>query len=84
MKLVAGEYTVRYIKMDYNIEPGIGTETNADSAGDGLLEHNRAYLAWLDGIFQKYPQLVIENCSSGGLHYVWIMPCCQDTAFNHK
>lgn len=30
------EYRVGYIKMDYNIEPGIGTETNADSAGDGL------------------------------------------------
>ena len=24
------EYGVGYIKMDYNIEPGIGTETNAD------------------------------------------------------
>lgn len=67
------EYGVGYIKMDYNIEPGIGTETNADSAGDGLLEHNRAYLAWLDGIFQKYPGLVIENCSSGGLRMDYAM-----------
>ena len=38
------EYGIGYIRMDYNIEPGIGTEVNADSAGDGLLEHNRAYL----------------------------------------
>ena len=42
------DYHVGYIKMDYNIEPGIGTELNADSVGDGLLGHERAYLAWLD------------------------------------
>ena len=67
------EYGIGYIKMDYNIEPGIGTEVNADSAGDGLLEHNRAYLKWLDGIFEKYPDLVIENCSSGGLRMDYAM-----------
>ena len=61
------EYGVGYIKMDYNIEPGIGTEQNADSVGDGLLQHERAYLKWLDSIFKKYPKLIIENCSSGGL-----------------
>jgi len=61
------EYGVGYIKMDYNIEAGIGTDQNADSAGDGLLEHNRAYLAWLDGIFAAWPDLVIENCGSGGM-----------------
>lgn len=67
------EYGVGYIKMDYNIEPGIGTELNADSFGDGLLGHNRAYLAWLDGIFEKYPDLIIENCSSGGLRMDYAM-----------
>lgn len=61
------EYGVGYIKMDYNIEPGIGTELNADSVGDGLFQHEQAYLAWLDSIFEKYPDLIIENCSSGGL-----------------
>lgn len=61
------EYGVGYIKMDYNIEPGIGTELDADSVGDGLLQHERAYLKWLDEIFKKYPDLIIENCSSGGL-----------------
>ena len=64
---VVNEYGVGYIKMDYNIEPGIGTELYADSVGQGMLEHERAYLRWLDGIFEKYPDLVIENCSSGGL-----------------
>ncbi|MCR5106686.1 MAG: alpha-galactosidase [Lachnospiraceae bacterium] len=64
---VVNEYGAGYIKLDYNIEPGIGTELYADSVGDGLLGHERAYLEWLDMIFEKYPGLVIENCSSGGL-----------------
>lgn len=67
------EYGVGYIKMDYNIEPGIGTELNADSAGDGLLQHERAYLAWLDRVFDRYPQLIIENCSSGGMRIDYAM-----------
>lgn len=61
------DYGVGYIKMDYNINAGIGTERDSDSVGDGLLEHNRAYLGWLDGVFARYPELVIENCSSGGM-----------------
>ncbi|BBI32739.1 glycoside hydrolase family 36 protein [Cohnella abietis] len=61
------EYKVGYIKMDYNINAGIGTEVGADSFGDGLLQHNRAYLQWLDSVFGRYPDLVIENCASGGM-----------------
>ncbi len=60
-------YGVGYIKMDYNIDPGTGTDLNADSAGEGLLGHKRAYLAWLDTILDEYPDLVLENCSSGGM-----------------
>lgn len=67
------DYNIGYIKTDYNIEPGIGTEQNADSFGDGMLEHERSYLSWLDGIFQRHPKLVIENCSSGGLRMDYAM-----------
>lgn len=67
------DYGVGYIKMDYNINAGIGTEADADSFGDGLLQHNRAYLAWLDSIFTRYPDLVIENCSSGGMRMDYAM-----------
>lgn len=67
------EYGIGYIKMDYNIEPGIGTEIAADSFGDGLLAHERAYLNWLDGIFARYPELIIENCSSGGMRMDYAM-----------
>lgn len=64
---LVSEYGVGYIKMDYNINAGIGTEWDADSFGDGLLEHNRAYLEWLDMVFRRYPDLIIENCGSGGM-----------------
>ncbi len=61
------EYGVGYIKMDYNINAGPGTEKDADSLGDGMLQHKRAYLAWLDSVFERYPDLIIENCGSGGM-----------------
>jgi alpha-galactosidase len=60
-------YGLGYIKMDYNINIGLGTDIDADSAGEGLLQHNRAYLAWLDEVLKRYPDLVIENCASGGM-----------------
>ena len=60
-------YGLGYIKMDYNINAGPGTNHQADSPGEGLLQHNRAYLDWLARIMDRHPALVIENCSSGGL-----------------
>ena len=71
VKRVVEEYGAGYIKMDYNINAGIGTELNADSAGEGLLKHTRAYLKWLDDVFERYPSLIIENCSSGGMRMTW-------------
>lgn len=60
-------YGFGYIKMDYNCNSGIGTDACADSAGDGLLRHNRAYLTWLDAVMGRYPKVIIENCGSGGM-----------------
>jgi alpha-galactosidase len=67
------EYGVGYIKMDYNINAGVGTSTLEDSAGAGLLGHNRAYLDWLDNLFVRYPDLIIENCASGGMRMDYAM-----------
>ncbi len=61
------EYGIGYIKNDYNIDTGIGTDLNADSCGEGLFEHNKAYIAWIKELFAKYPDFIIENCSSGGM-----------------
>jgi alpha-galactosidase len=63
---VVNDFGAGYIKLDYNVDSLQGTELNADSFGQGLLEHNRAHLAWLEGILSRYPDLVIENCGSGG------------------
>lgn len=64
-RLVVG-YGIAYIKMDYNVDSLQGTDLQADSVGQGLLEHCRAYLAWIDQILDRYPDLVLENCGSGG------------------
>ena len=56
-----------YLKLDYNVNGGPGTDAAGLSAGAGLLAHNRAHLEWLDGILDRHPGLVIENCASGGL-----------------
>ena len=74
---VVNEYGVGYIKMDYNIDGGIGTEVNADSFGDGLLQSNRAYLAWITEIQDRYPDLILECCASGGMRmdYASVSQC---------
>lgn len=59
-------FGIGFFKLDYNITPGVGTD-GADSPGAGLLAHNRAYLDWLDGVRERHPSLVIENCASGGM-----------------
>lgn len=64
---IVQEYGAGYIKIDYNINAGIGTELSADSFGDGLLQHNHAYLTWLDDVQKRYPNLILENCSAGGM-----------------
>jgi len=70
---IVRDYGAQYIKNDYNIEAGLGTELYADSFGDGLLGHNRAYRAWIEEMKTRHPSLVWENCSSGGMR----MDYCQ-------
>lgn len=65
-RLVA-EFGVGFFKLDYNIDPGAGTDHDSDSLGDGLLGHSRAVLAWLDGVLDRHPTLVLESCSSGAM-----------------
>ncbi|AXE90648.1 alpha-galactosidase [Streptomyces sp. Go-475] len=67
---LVGEWGVGYLKLDHNIDPGSGTSAHpGESPGAGLLGHNRAHLDWLDGILDRYPHLVVENCSSGGMRW---------------
>lgn len=66
-------YGIDYIKIDYNVDIGPGTDYRSDSLGDGLLQHGRAYLDWLRGVYKRYPNLVIENCASGGCRMDYAM-----------
>ncbi|PMD30324.1 glycoside hydrolase family 36 protein [Hyaloscypha variabilis F] len=59
------EYGAGYFKFDYNIEVIQGTDANTTSPGLAHLEHQRAYLSWVKSLLDRYPGLVIENCSSG-------------------
>ena len=61
------EYGVEYFKIDYNADCISGGNDRFSSCGQSLLEHNRGYLAWLRGIREKYPDILIEGCASGGM-----------------
>ena len=64
---LVGHLGVGYLKLDYNIDPGAGTDLAADSVGAGLLGHNRAHLLWLDRVLDRHPDLILENCASGAM-----------------
>jgi alpha-galactosidase len=67
------DFGVGFFKLDYNINPGPGTDRDADSVGAGLLAHNRAHLYWLEGLHYRHPVLVLENCGSGGMRSDYAM-----------
>lgn len=60
-------YGLGYLKFDYNIDGGVGTEVAADSFGDGLVQYKKAFFDWVDGISKRHPGIIIENCASGGM-----------------
>lgn len=63
------DYKADWIKLDFNLDPGAGCNRtdHGHGAGDGLYEHYMGYYKLLDTIREKYPEVMIENCSSGGL-----------------
>ena len=57
-----------WVKLDYNISIGSQFQNREGvSTGDCLRNHILAYYRWLDVLSETYPNLVIENCSSGAL-----------------
>ena len=69
VKSVLSQMKARWLKMDFNIDPGFGcTRTDhGHNAGDGLLRHYEGLYKLLDQIRLEFPDLVLEACSSGGL-----------------
>lgn len=69
VKQVINEMNARWLKMDFNIDPGYGC-TRSDhghGSGDGLLRHYEGLYRLLDRIREDFPELIVEACSSGGL-----------------
>jgi Alpha-galactosidase len=56
---------IGYLKIDYNDTIGLGCD-GAESLGEGLRAHLEGVQAFLRRIRGELPDLVIENCSSGG------------------
>lgn len=54
-----------YLKVDYNETAGLGCD-HPDSQGEGLRRQIEGTYRFFEKIRVRLPQLVIENCSSGG------------------
>jgi alpha-galactosidase len=54
-----------YLKVDYNETAGLGCD-GAESQGEGLRRQVEGVYRFFDRIRRELPELVIENCSSGG------------------
>ncbi len=65
------DYGIEWLKIDYNIDVGDMFDPPALFArpGDVLYRDRTTYYEWLDEIRSRHPDLMIENCSSGGLRF---------------
>jgi alpha-galactosidase len=61
----------RFFKLDYNVTPGLGADTEGLEPGGGLRAHIDAYFSWFDALRERHPSIVIENCGSGAMRQDW-------------
>ena len=54
-----------YLKIDYNINTGIGID-GEESLGENLRQHMEAVRNFVIKIKEEIPDIIIENCASGG------------------
>lgn len=59
---------LNYIKIDYNENVGYGID-GAESVGEGLRQHTENVIAFMKKLVKEVPNLVLENCSSGGMRH---------------
>ncbi len=62
-------YGLDWIKLDFNLDPQAGCDCtdHGHAAGDGLRAHYQGYYRAIEQVRARYPNIVLENCSSGGL-----------------
>ncbi len=58
---------VRFIKNDHNNTEYLGSTLYGECAAEGLEKNEQAFLAFIDGIRARHPDLIIENCASGAM-----------------
>jgi alpha-galactosidase len=62
------EDKIDWLKLDYNQDVGEAFDPpGPERSGTVLYDHLRYYLDWLAQIRKDYPNLILENCSSGGV-----------------
>ena len=64
------DHRLDWVKFDYNVEFGERLDQPPDGRqGTVLHDHLAGYYQWLDDLRAAYPNLVIENCASGGMRF---------------
>lgn len=63
------QYHADWIKLDFNVDPKAGCDRtdHGHGAGDGLYAHYAGYYRTLERLRERFPEVTLENCSSGGL-----------------
>ena len=70
-----------YLKLDINLWVNCDRGGHGHGSTDGNFAHNRALLEILSELRQRYPDLIIENCSGGGNRLEPGMLAWTDTAW---
>ncbi len=58
---------MRYIKNDHNYSTGIGFGERGDNFNEEAKKRMRAFESFIDEIYRRYPDIIIENCGSGAM-----------------
>lgn len=66
MDRIIKDYNPDYIKIDYN-QSLIGKDCEDGSLAEGVCKQYEAYEQWFLALQNKYPDIIFENCSSGGM-----------------
>jgi alpha-galactosidase len=58
-----------WLKIDFNLNPGAGCSCadHGHGPGDGLYAHVRGLYEVFDTFRARHPEVIVENCASGGL-----------------
>lgn len=62
-------YGMRYLKLDYNADGETGDNQKTPSLGAGQAASYRGFFRWLEELRLRHPDLLIENCGSGGQRF---------------